>query len=350
MRTFTGLLAFAALPHVGARTALLVVDVQDCFLEASTTSGQPGSLSVPASQIIPLINSMRSQKSCLFDEVIFTQDFHPANHISFGSSHGLAPFSHLGGKGNLPLTCLTPTTGNTAEASCCPTGYVTPSAVNCSTQLCPPDWFDYDSNNSALITGNTACATCRTSPGSCFETDQSMWTDHCIQTGDATFPPTLDKRAGDLVVQKGMNQYVDAYSAFMDNTQNLKTQLETQLIDRGIDTIFIAGIATDVCVKWTVRDALSSRTANYTVNVVTDATAAVLGDVTNYNSAKAYMEAAGATLYTTAQVLAMGCPATTTTAAPTTTSVFVSGSVSKTILPSIFFIIASVASSWCSGV
>lgn len=316
------------------KTALLVVDVQDCFLEAMTTSGKAGSLSVPASHIIPLINSLRANKSCLFDEVIFTQDYHPANHISFGSTHGLAPFSHLGGKGNLPLTCINPSSGNSADASCCPTIHVNRSSVDCTTTLCPPDGWDYSINNSDLITGNTACTQCASDPGSCFQTDQMMWTDHCLQSGDSTFPPSLDKRAGDEVIQKGMNQYVDAYSAFMDNTKNLKTVLDAELVKDGIDTLYIAGIATDVCVLETVRDALNSKTSNYAVNVIKDATAAVQGSPANYDSAIKSMEDAGATLYTTEQILAMDCPATATTGGAAN----VSSSIPAIRMPGIFVI------------
>merc|ERR1719195_245049 len=78
------------------RTALLVIDVQDCFLENLTTTGEPGSLPVPASHIIEDINQMMADKACLFDDIVYSQDFHPANHVSFASSHGLAPFSHIG--------------------------------------------------------------------------------------------------------------------------------------------------------------------------------------------------------------------------------------------------------------
>jgi nicotinamidase-related amidase len=334
MKAFAGLLVLAALRPADSKTALLVIDTQDCFLQKECTSTKAdGSLSVPACGIIPKINALRQNKSCLFDEVIFTQDFHPANHMSFGSSHGLAPFAHLGGKGELQLTCLTPTSGNTKDASCCPTTYVNASAVDCDTQLCPPADFDYAVNNSDLISGNAACSTCKTSPELCYQTDQAMWTDHCVQTGDSGFPPILDKRTGDLVVQKGMNQYVDAYSAFMDNTQNLKTELDMKLQEKGIKKIFVVGIATDVCVKWTVRDALHSSTGSYEVAVVTDATAAVLGDATNYAAANAFMQSAGATLQTAEQVLAMACPVVEET----------SGSESKGTLSGVLLALASLA-------
>merc|ERR1712032_597759 len=131
--------------------------------------------------------------------------------------------------------------------------------------------------------GNAACTTCLSSPDSCFPMEQAMWTDHCLQHGDSTFPTTLIKETTDTVVQKGMNKYVDAYSGFMDNTQTLKTTLDEMLQGKGINQIYVVGIATDVCVQWTVTDALGSNTANYDVTVVKDATAAVLGDVDNYN-------------------------------------------------------------------
>jgi len=280
--------------------------VQDCFLEAETTTGVEGTLSVPASHIIPLINDMRSQKSCLFDEVIFSQDFHPAHHISFGSTHGLDPFSHLGGQGGLPLKCINPTSGNSADGACCPGFYIDPDAYDCTTQLCPP--ANHYVDHPEVITDNPACTECSTNPENCFDMEQAMWTDHCLQDGDSTFPPSLTKDGNDFVVQKGGNIHVDAYSAFMDNTQTLKTTLDDELQSRGIDTLYVVGIATDVCVEATVRDALGVNTGDYTVYVVHDATAAVLGDQANFDASVAAMEGMGATLVTAQEVLDMTCP------------------------------------------
>merc|ERR1712070_416589 len=162
-----------------------------------------------------------------------------------------------------------------------------------------------------IITGNPACTECADNPENCFDMEQAMWTDHCLQDGDSTFPPSLTKNAEDFVVRKGLNRYVDAYSAFMDNTQSPKTALDDELESRNITTLYVVGIATDVCVHATVRDALGDNTASYTVYVVTDATAAVMGDEANFNSSVAQMEGFGATLLTSDQVLAMDCPATT---------------------------------------
>lgn len=61
------------------KKALIVVDVQNDFCEG-------GALEVPnASEAIPYINSLI--ESNIYDEIIFTQDWHPANHKSFASNN-----------------------------------------------------------------------------------------------------------------------------------------------------------------------------------------------------------------------------------------------------------------------
>jgi len=62
---------------------LIVVDMQHDFLPQ-------GSLAVPGGdEIVPLINQLAKR----FRNVVLTQDWHPADHISFASQHpGRAPF------------------------------------------------------------------------------------------------------------------------------------------------------------------------------------------------------------------------------------------------------------------
>jgi nicotinamidase-related amidase len=156
-----------------------------------------------------------------------------------------------------------------------------------------------------------ACSVCADTPDECFETTQAMWTNHCLEAGDATFPPGLVTADTDIVVQKGGNQYVDSYSAFMDNTKKLKTPLDDTLQSNGITTIYVVGIATDYCVYYSTIDAL---TLGYDVYVVLDATRGIAPDTVN--AAVADMTAQGATLINTTDVLSLSCPTSSPTSPP----------------------------------
>lgn len=67
-------------------SALIVVDVQNCFLDG-------GTLPVPdGKSIIPKINKIALD----FKNIVITQDWHPRNHSSFASTHaGAKPFNAI---------------------------------------------------------------------------------------------------------------------------------------------------------------------------------------------------------------------------------------------------------------
>ncbi len=68
---------------IDARTALIVVDVQNDFCPGGNLSVAGGD------EIVPLVNALGKR----FATVVLTQDWHPAGHLSFASSHpGKAPF------------------------------------------------------------------------------------------------------------------------------------------------------------------------------------------------------------------------------------------------------------------
>ncbi len=70
----------------GPDSALMVVDVQNCFTPGGSLAVKEGD------QIIPLINSIAKG----FQNVVLTQDWHTANHISFASQHaGKKPFESV---------------------------------------------------------------------------------------------------------------------------------------------------------------------------------------------------------------------------------------------------------------
>jgi len=69
-----------------ATDALLVVDVQNDFLPGGALAVAGGD------QIVPLVNRIAAQ----FAVVVLTQDWHPAGHASFASSHpGKRPFQTM---------------------------------------------------------------------------------------------------------------------------------------------------------------------------------------------------------------------------------------------------------------
>ncbi len=69
--------------HLRQTDALLVIDMQLDFLPNGPLAVAGGDL------ILPGINALAAR----FDHVILTQDWHPPNHISFASTHGLHPFT-----------------------------------------------------------------------------------------------------------------------------------------------------------------------------------------------------------------------------------------------------------------
>lgn len=97
-------------------------------------------------------------------------------------------------------------------------------------------------------------------PGEMGELDglpQVMWPDHCVQgTHGAEFLAGLDRSRWTEVFRKGTDPKIDSYSGFFDNGHRKATGLGDWLKARGVTHVFIAGIATDYCVKFTAMDAL----------------------------------------------------------------------------------------------
>jgi nicotinamidase/pyrazinamidase len=116
----------------------------------------------------------------------------------------------------------------------------------------------------------------------------SIWPVHCVQgTPGAELNPALESVKVDVVIDKGQDPNSQGYSAFQD------TRLGDLLRERGVDRLFVTGLATDYCVKNSVLDALR---LGFGVTVVEDAVRGV--DVEPGDSQKALeeMEAAGAEL------------------------------------------------------
>ena len=170
--------------------ALIIVDMQNDFVAGGALAVTGGK------ELVPLINDVQG----LFDLVIATQDWHPANHGSFAANHP--------GKN-------------------------------------PGDLIEFNG------------------------LPQVLWPVHCVQnTHGADFVPGLDRKRWAAVFQKGTDPEIDSYSGFFDNGKRRATGLGDFLKERGVDEVYVLGLATDYCVKFTALDALA---LGFKTNLILDA-------------------------------------------------------------------------------
>lgn len=87
---------------------------------------------------------------------------------------------------------------------------------------------------------------------------QVLWPDHCVQgTHGAEFYQGLDQSRVSEVFQKGTDPGIDSYSTFFDNARLRSTGLGERLRECNVDTVYLLGLATDYCVKFSALDAVS---------------------------------------------------------------------------------------------
>jgi nicotinamidase/pyrazinamidase len=85
---------------------------------------------------------------------------------------------------------------------------------------------------------------------------QILWPVHCVQNAlGAEFVPSLETRRIDRVFHKGTDPGIDSYSGFFDNGHRKATGLADYLKEKGVNDVYVAGLATDYCVKATAIDA-----------------------------------------------------------------------------------------------
>lgn len=102
---------------------------------------------------------------------------------------------------------------------------------------------------------------------------QTLWPTHCVQnTPGAQLAPALNTKHLARVFEKGTDPHVDSYSAFFDNNRQNQTGLHEFLKSRNVKLVYIAGLATDVCVRATALDAVNLK---YETTVIRDACRAV---------------------------------------------------------------------------
>jgi nicotinamidase/pyrazinamidase len=128
---------------------------------------------------------------------------------------------------------------------------------------------------------------------------QTLWPIHCVKdTPGAAIHLNIDLDKIHRIINKGTNQNIDSYSAFFDNARRNHTELETYLSDKEIKTIYIMGLATDYCVKFTVLDACE---LGFKVFVIEDGCRAI--NAANGLAAFEEMKKAGADIIGSAIIL-----------------------------------------------
>ena len=102
--------------------------------------------------------------------------------------------------------------------------------------------------------------------------EQVMWPDHCVQESDgAQLSSELDTKAIEVIFRKGMDPEIDSYSGFFDNGHKKSTGLAGFLKSKNIKQVFVTGLAGDVCVYFTLKDALKEGFETYLIEDGTQA-------------------------------------------------------------------------------
>jgi nicotinamidase/pyrazinamidase len=159
------------------KRALILVDLQHDFMPGGALPVANGN------DVIPVANRIQPY----FDLVVASQDWHPANHGSFASSHP---------------------------------GYQIGQVID--------------------LAGLS----------------QILWPAHCLQnTYGAELVKRLHTRHIAKIFYKGTDPHIDSYSAFFDNAHRRSTGLADYLHEHEIIDVYLMGVATDYCVKYSALDA-----------------------------------------------------------------------------------------------
>jgi nicotinamidase/pyrazinamidase len=86
--------------------------------------------------------------------------------------------------------------------------------------------------------------------------EQILWPVHCVQgTRGAELVGQFDTLRVRRIFQKGTDPRIDSYSGFCDNAHRKATGLSDFLLAGCVKRVYLMGLATDYCVKYSALDA-----------------------------------------------------------------------------------------------
>lgn len=131
---------------------------------------------------------------------------------------------------------------------------------------------------------------------------QTLWPVHCVQnTPGAELAPGLKRDHIAKVFQKGTDPDIDSYSGFFDNGHRRATGLGEWLKAKGVTDVYVCGLTTDYCVRFTALDAVG---LGFKVYLIADACRGVNLKTNDVADALEGMSRAGVRLTSSAQIAA----------------------------------------------
>ncbi|HEY2932447.1 MAG TPA: bifunctional nicotinamidase/pyrazinamidase [Acidobacteriota bacterium] len=130
---------------------------------------------------------------------------------------------------------------------------------------------------------------------------QILWPPHCVQnTHGAEFHPSLSLERIVRVFRKGTDPGIDSYSGFFDNGHRKSTGLENYLREKAVSEVYLAGLTTEYCVKYTALDA---RKLGFSIWIVLDGCQGLEARPGDQANALEEMRNAGARIVQSEQVI-----------------------------------------------
>lgn len=128
--------------------------------------------------------------------------------------------------------------------------------------------------------------------------EQKLWPPHCIQgSPGADFHPQLQLNPVEAIFRSAMDVEVDSYSGFYDNAHLKSTGLAGFLREKGADDLYFCGLAADICVYYTIKDALAE---GFKATLIEDATVPLFQE--DYEKARKDILAKGGRIITSEEL------------------------------------------------